>query len=152
MQWAVFAVLAVAVLFLAYVRLAGHDPKRWHVDPLTAQKPRKPNSFFLRENAKAQSKTYAVSAAELAAAFERIALAAPRTEKLAGSVDEGWVTYVSRTNLLRYPDYISVRFLDVEGGSQLAIFSRSRYGYSDRGVNKARVQGWLKRLDEALGL
>lgn len=150
MNYVIYAVVAAALAFVLYVRIAGHDPKRWHVDPVTAQKPSKPNSFFLRENAKMKSDIYKMTSSELGAAFDKIAMAAPRTERLAGSNAEGWTTYVSRTKLMRYPDYISVRFLDVEGGSKLAVFSRSRYGYGDRGVNKARVLGWIKRLNAGL--
>jgi uncharacterized protein (DUF1499 family) len=86
-------------------------------------------------------------AADLAAAFDRIALSAPRTTRLAGSPGDLWTTYVQRSRLWRFPDYISVRAIDLgDGMSALAIYSRSRYGASDLGVNRARVEEWMARL------
>jgi uncharacterized protein (DUF1499 family) len=88
--------------------------------------------------------------AELAIAFDRVAMAAPRTRRLAGDPADGFTTYVQRSALFGWPDYISVRAVPVEGGSTLAIWSRSRYGYSDLGVNAERVEAWLSRLEAAL--
>ncbi|MEM8869365.1 MAG: DUF1499 domain-containing protein, partial [Pseudomonadota bacterium] len=47
------------------------------------------------------------------------------------------------------PDYISARFYNLEdtGQSTLAIYSRSRFGYGDLGVNGARVRAWLGAID-----
>jgi len=51
---------------------------------------------------------------------------------------------VQRSLIFRFPDTITVQvFPQTEGGSTLAIYSRSNYGRSDLGVNKARVQRWL---------
>lgn len=88
---------------------------------------------------------------ELASGFDEIALADSRVEVLAGSADEGFVTYIQRSALMGYPDYISVRFIEAEeGGSTLAVFSRARYGTSDLGVNETRVDRWVQRTDERL--
>ena len=58
--------------------------------------------------------------------------------------------YVERSKLMRYPDLITVQFLPLSAArSTLAIYSRSVYGYSDRGVNQRRVRQWLERLSEA---
>jgi uncharacterized protein (DUF1499 family) len=57
------------------------------------------------------------------------------------------MTYVQRSRFWGFPDYVSVRAVDLgDGSSALAIFSRSRYGASDLGVNRARVDAWLARL------
>jgi uncharacterized protein (DUF1499 family) len=51
---------------------------------------------------------------------------------------------------MRYPDLITVQFRPLDSTrSTLAIYSRSVYGYSDRGVNQRRVRQWLDRLSEA---
>ncbi|MGB0506090.1 MAG: DUF1499 domain-containing protein [Pikeienuella sp.] len=36
--------------------------------------------------------------------------------------------------------------MPADGGSQLIIYARARYGRKDFGVNRARVLNWLKRL------
>jgi uncharacterized protein (DUF1499 family) len=55
--------------------------------------------------------------------------------------------YIQRTELMRYPDSITVRFIPLaDGQSTLAIYSRSHYGRSDFGVNQARIRAWLAAL------
>lgn len=148
MKTAFFIFLAVVIGFLVYVRLAPSDPITWHVDPLTAKKGRKKNVFLQRPNeGKYPSPEFDMDVTSLGKAFDEIALQDQNVTRLAGSHADGFVTYVARSNLLQYPDYISVRFIDLGAGrSTLAIFSRARFGYSDRGVNRARATGWLKRL------
>lgn len=153
--WVVLAVILLAAGAMIYVRVAPLDPDSWHVDPVTAPTPETPNSFrVLAPGAtpgpeEMVSPVYAVPPAELMQAFDRMALAQPRTERLAGTPDgQGFVTYVQRTALVAYPDYISVRAVPAgEGGSALVILSRSRFGKSDLGVNRARITQWLEALD-----
>jgi uncharacterized protein (DUF1499 family) len=75
-----------------------------------------------------------------------IATGEPRTEVVAGSPQEGHVTYVQRSLVFGFPDYISVRAMETEGGTALAVFSRARFGHSDLGVNRERVERWLEAL------
>ncbi len=63
--------------------------------------------------------------------------------------------YVQRSARFRFPDIITVRFISVatyhsESQSTLAIYSRSIYGEDDFGVNRERIEGWLKTLHEGL--
>jgi len=59
--------------------------------------------------------------------------------------------YEQRSKLLRYPDRITVEFqARGDATSSLAIYSRSKYGYSDGGVNEARVQSLLQGLKAQL--
>jgi uncharacterized protein (DUF1499 family) len=56
--------------------------------------------------------------------------------------------FVQRSAIMRYPDTITVKFLPVDSDhTTLAIYSRSHYGYSDMGVNKARIDSWLDQLE-----
>lgn len=144
------AIALLAIGFLAYVRFAGHDPAVWHVDPVTAPTPETPNSYRVVPPGSTVpasgrvSPTYSATPAELMTAFEAHALAQPDTIRLAGSSAEGFTTFVQRTPTVKYPDYISVRAVPAgEGQSALVILSRSRYGKSDMGVNKARIDDWL---------
>ena len=151
----VLALVALVAGFLLYVRLAPLDAATWHQDPVSAATPETPNSFrVLAPGAtpgpeEMVSPVFPVPPAALMAAFDRLALAQPHTERLAGTPDgSDFVTYVQRTPLVRYPDYISVRAVPVgEGGSALVILSRSRFGKSDLGVNKARIKEWMSKLD-----
>ena len=59
--------------------------------------------------------------------------------------------YVQRSARFRFPDIITVRFISVSSSqSMLAIYSRSVYGKSDFGVNRERIDAWLKTLREGL--
>lgn len=156
------AIIILVVLgglgFLAYtVRTATHDPAVWHVDPRTVPPSETPNDYRIAIQALAEypvdmaAPIYDIDAATLALAFDDFVMRQPRVERVAGSPEEGWVTYVQRTPQLLVPDYISVRFFDLEGEnvgrSTLAIYSRSRYGYGDMGVNEKRAKAWLAALD-----
>jgi len=74
--------------------------------------------------------------------LDAVALATPRTARLFGSVAEGMVTYVTRSVVMGFPDYTTVR----QDGDTLTIYARSRFGRSDLGVNRKRVQGWIDAL------
>lgn len=59
--------------------------------------------------------------------------------------------YVARTALMRFPDTINVRYIDLGNGrSTLALHSRSQIGRKDFGVNKARLESWIRLLSEKL--
>ncbi|MGJ8604662.1 MAG: DUF1499 domain-containing protein [Marivita sp.] len=127
-----WALVLIVVGGLAWVRLAPSDPTVWHVDPkVTAEQDL---AGGVRRRIPAQDGTFA--------ALERIILATPRTEVLAGSVEEGKVTYITRSQWMGFPDYTTV----MRNDSVLELHARLRFGQSDMGVNKARVDGWLARL------
>jgi uncharacterized protein (DUF1499 family) len=55
--------------------------------------------------------------------------------------------FIQRSEKLRFPDTIVVRYVDLPGGtSTIAIYSRSQLGRGDLGVNLARVERWLNKL------
>ncbi len=97
------------------------------------------------------SPVFPVPAEELAGYWYDIVAQKPRTEQV--SVDNGdlnQVDYVQRSELMQYPDWITIRFIDLEGGSStLAIYSRSVYGQSDLGINQERIDAWLGELEAA---
>lgn len=148
----VLDVLTVAVL----MRLLKHPADKWHVDPLTAPKPSTPNSYRAAPSgtdvdADIVSPDFDVSTELLAEVFDRVARADRNVELVGGSTADGHATYVQRSTVFAFPDYISVKILDAGGGrSSLAVFSRSRIGKSDLGVNEKRVDRWLDELAEQL--
>lgn len=140
-------ILAIAAAALAglvlYVRLAPSDPARWHVDPVAAEVPSFPGHALMRPGGPIDSPVLRMEPAALMAALDAAARAEPGTERLAGAVEDGHVTYISRSRIIGFPDYVSVRALPAEGGAQPAIFSRLRFGHDDLGVNRARVERWV---------
>ena len=142
------ALILIVILIgggLAYIRLGPSDPARWHTDPQTAE-PGTGRYVVKPEGGDSAGPLLAMPPDAALAAFDRVALATPRTAALAGSVEEGRITYITRSAFFGFPDYTSVEAVPAEGGSQLAIFARLRFGQSDFGVNQARVEGWLAAL------
>ncbi len=133
--------------------------QRPELDFSSLEKPRKPNTYLMsppdycQYPPKTISPIFEISVVDLAASFEMIALAEPRTEKLSSREirNDLQVDYVQYSKLIGYPDTITVRFIDLgEGRSTLAVFSRAHYGYRDFGVNEARGKDWMRKLDLAL--
>lgn len=90
---------------------------------------------------------FAVSAPDLQKAFAKVIASEPSVEQVAS--DDGGFTqrYVQRTKIMRFPDTIVVRFIDLgDGRSTIALYSRSQLGESDFGVNRARIERWLEKL------
>ena len=128
------------------------------IDFATLTRPRKPNTFLLApEGLCKQAKVdkiapvYPAAVAKLRQEFLAVAIAQPRLshtfEDEAGLYDD----FVARSALFGFPDHVSVKFLDVKGGkSTLAVYSRSVYGRSDFGVNRARTLAWLALVSNAI--
>jgi uncharacterized protein (DUF1499 family) len=92
------------------------------------------------------SPVFAVSAPELQKAFAKVIASEPSVEQVA-SDDSGFTRrYVQRTKIMRFPDTIIVRFIDLgDGRSTIALYSRSQLGKSDSGVN---IERWLSKLSK----
>lgn len=129
----IFWVIVLVILGgLAWIRLAPSDPAVWHVDPkVTADQDL---AGGVRRRIPAEDGTFET--------LDRIILATPRTEVLTGSVEAGKVTYITRSQWMGFPDYTTV----MQNDDVLELHARLRFGQSDMGVNKARVEGWLARL------
>lgn len=139
-------VLALGVLALqAYVRLAPTDPAIWHVDPGLAGAGEATETL---PGGVRVARGFGAPPADLLAQIDRIAQKTPRTKPIAGSVEEGMITYETRSALWGFPDYTTVAAQPgPDGGSSLRIYARLRFGGSDMGVNAARVENWLSELE-----
>ena len=140
----ILAVLVALILILAvsaavYFRLVSMPVAVWHVDPAGAAPLDSPN-FELRQGAEAP--LIPAPIAEVAARLDAVA-AEEGAQVIAGAASEGFVTYVARSRLMGYPDAISIRLTEDGDATRVDIFSRSRFGYSDMGVNAARVARWI---------
>jgi len=151
-RWLAAAVLLAAATGYAVINTSGHDPARWHVDPATARPGGNPNEFFAAPRgttaapAGAETRLYPERPRALLARFDAIARAQPRTRVVAGDLDSLMITYVQRSRVFGFPDYLTVKAVVTEGGAGLIIWSRARYGRGDFGVNRARVEAWLEQF------
>lgn len=162
MIFVLIPVVLVAVLaagLAAFTRTADVNADDWHVDPTTAPPTGNPNWYRLTPDSAPADRdaerdgsapVFEVDAAALSAAFDAVALGDARVEVIAGSAADGFVTYMQRSALFGFPDFVSVKFVDVPGGSSLAIFSRARDGKSDLGVNEKRVTRWVAATTASL--
>ena len=141
------ALLLGVVAVMAWIRLAPHDPARWHEDPTLVARPATPNYHLIRlVGGDAIAPVYDTTAEVLAHALDGIARA-DGAELLAGSVERGHMTYVTRTRIMGYPDYTSIKVGPVGEGASFSAFARARFGRSDLGNNRARLERWQAALD-----
>lgn len=143
--------LLAALLLVAYVRTVGSDVTVWHIDPLLAQRPGKDNDVLVLPpglaGADIESPLLAGDLRTVSRRIDAVAMRERRVQRLAGNVEVGFVTYLVRSRWVGFPDYVSVKVVpQPDGRMALAIWSRSRFGYSDLGVNRARVERWLSQL------
>lgn len=134
MGWLILAIVSMVLAFAGWVRAAPSNPARWHVAAPAAQDQDMPGGAI----------RVLPGQADRLADLDAIIRATPRTQVLAGSLDEGRVTYVTRSKLWGFPDYATVETRD----GDLLIHARLRFGSSDMGVNRARVSDWLARLGQ----
>jgi uncharacterized protein (DUF1499 family) len=92
-----------------------------------------------------EAKTYAVLPDALLARLTAIILADPRTRAL--SAEPGRARFIQVTRMMRYPDTIDAQVFAADGGSTLAVYSRSLVGRKDFGANPARVARWMAKLN-----
>ena len=114
-----------------------------------------PNQFLMcppricNADRHADSPAFDVAVDRLRERWREVVTAQPRVELLAEGRDGQQFDYVQRSARFRFPDIITVRFIAVSAArSTLAIYSRSVYGKSDLGVNRQRIEAWLKILDQ----
>ncbi len=131
---------------VAWIRLAPSDPARWHVD-LAAPgfvAPGTAHVFCVRPDNRFGP--IVGDPADLLSRLDAVALATPRTTRLAGSAAEGRITWVTRSAVMGFPDYTTAQ---VMAGPGLCVMGRQRFGSEDMGVNAARIGGWMQ---DVLGL
>ena len=140
------AILLVLLVLAAgaYVRLAPSDPSVWHVYPDNAD-PRTPD--YSSPNSFLAHRSYPDTPDTILKKIDAAAQATARTRLVAGDITSGMVTYLTRSAIWGFPDYTTlIAKADDRGGTVLIVHGRARFGYSDLGVNKARVLRWLDAL------
>ena len=152
-----FAFILTALLFAGaialFIRFGAMVPGRWHLDPQTALRSGRPNDWLVTPHGavvtgEATAGIYDLPMESLCGLLVEAALAEPRSQILAGDTMLGFVTLVQRSAWMGYPDAVTIMTLPVSLSekaptSTLTIFSRARYGHSDFGTNRARVERLL---------
>ena len=129
MKYMIWLLVALVILVGGYIRLAPSDPDLWHVPP----------NGDVNRDMKGGVYRLVETGPDGLAQLDKIARVSPRTSVLAGSVEEGMITYVTRTKWIGFPDYTTVQ----QDGDILRIHGRLRFGRKDFDVNRHRVDGWL---------
>jgi hypothetical protein len=130
-----------------WVRLAPLDPARWHADLAAPGFAAPAHWAIFCPEAGSRFDGVVDDPAHWLGALRDIALATPRTRVLAGSPEEGRITFVTRSRLLGYPDVTTAAAVpDGTGRFRVCLFARQVYGQRDFGVNEARVQSWAQAL------
>ena len=97
----------------------------------------------------AEPPVFAMSTAELLSRLFGLADAELRMETLYVAPGATRARFVQRSRLMRFPDVVDAMVLPRgEGQSTIALYSRSVVGYSDLGVNRARLLRMLAALGE----
>jgi len=128
--------LAIPISLALWVRLAPSDPARWHVDPEAEPDPQRPNFARLDTVIGTPTDVVATRLAERTRAEGAL--------RIAGDDLHG--TWLTRSPLMRYPDYISIRLVPAEGGTRVQALARARFGHSDLGKNRERLDRWLAAM------
>lgn len=138
------SLLIVAILgLMAFVRLAPSDAVAWNTQPISMAEAAPEGAV--------QTLTGAATfwlgpdrgeAQALLQRLDTIALATPRTTRLAGTPSDARITWVTRSALWGFPDYTTAEATS----DGLYVYARLRFGSEDMGVNAKRLNDWLAQL------
>lgn len=137
---------------------AAPEAERLALDPLTLERTGRPNDFLVcppgqcAATVDRAAPVLPVAPADQLRLWEEVVTSSPRTTVL--EVDEAGLTIHAeqRSRLMRFVDTIVVRVIAREDGqSTFAAYSRSELGYGDMGVNRARLEDWIARVEAAAG-
>lgn len=93
------------------------------------------------------SPVYPFAVSQLYEKWQQMIKQQPRVELVYKNKENWQYTYVQRSWLFQFKDYITVSFIRMNAKqSTLAIYSHSKTGYYDFGVNRRRVNAWLAAL------
>jgi len=141
----VFYTLLALIVLLIIVRFFPVDTEPFHEDPAEPDRKRSEVRLIGRE-----APRFSGEADDVLEAFRQIALSERGVRVVEGSVDEGMVTFVARSKVFGFRDFITVKAVGEAGGlTKLSVFARPRVNFYDWGVNARRLDRWLGELDQA---
>lgn len=146
MQTSVVLILLVVVLYLC-LRFWPEDKNRWHADPADTTDPRRSGVRLIGPDAP----RFPGDAATVLEAVVDIVQNTPRTRVIDGSLGEGMITFVVRSRILGYRDYVTFKAVTEGAVSKLSVYARPGMNVYDWGSNAALVDGWLSQAQQTLG-
>lgn len=114
-------------------------PRRWLVLP---------PGFTGKADPDAVSPVFEQGPEAVLEAFRDTALSASRTQLT--NEGGGQLEFVQKSAVFKFPDYITVAAVAVEGGTGLCVYSRAAVGRYDFNVNRKRVEAWLEETGRRL--
>jgi len=119
----------------------------------TLKGPLSPNHYliapkdFIGPTADEEAPAFPIPAAQLLRIIRAVVSAQPRTAILEESATRMTLEACQRTPLLGFKDSVTIEAMPLgEHRSTLALYSRSRVGYSDFGTNRRRARAWLREI------
>jgi Protein of unknown function (DUF1499) len=151
MIWAALAVGVLLVGVAVLVRLAPDNPAVWQVPvdtgaPLTGGPCAEAVTRLSPITGGQAACLLDGDPADVLAKLDAIALATPRTRRMAGTPETGLMTWETRSLLFAFPDFTTAQVTAQDGKTRLDIVARQRFGSGDAGVNAARLKDWLAKL------
>lgn len=131
-MYLVLGIVGLVVIGMVWFRVAPSDITRWHV----------PVSATENEDHIFGATRVLDGPRDILTAFDTAMMGESRTQRLAGTADDAHVTFVTRSAFWGFPDYTTAQWVD----GQLRVFGRLRYGMSDLGVNRNRLERVLNRI------
>ena len=104
-----------------------------------------PANFTSAERADAVVATFNVSIEQVRDAWLEVLRGEPRVSDIRQS--DGQIEAIQRSALLGFPDWMTAMPVELgTGKASLCVFSRSKFGMSDMGVNEKRSLDWLAKM------
>lgn len=141
----IYTVVFAVLVWIAF-RYYPVNHEDYHVDPAEPDPQRSEVRLIGLE-----APRYPTTAEEVLASFAEIATRDGNVWLVAGDLDEGMMTFVARSNIIGFRDYITVKAVDEVDAAKLAILARPRINGYDWGVNAGRLDRWLQELEHTLG-
>ena len=142
-------ILIACIIALCVFRFRPVSGPDINIDIFSADHGTKPN-YYTNSQSEGQ---FRVSAIRLEAAIGTVIANASGIKELSKNTEgEFRATYVDRSFLFGFPDFLSIKIEQLTPeNAVITIFSQSKYGYSDFGVNRKRVKMLLAGLRQQLG-
>lgn len=144
----IIIIVLAALMALLWNRVLPIDHDRWHADPADEEDLGFAGVRFIGRDAP----RYPEDPDTVLTTIQDIALSEPGTRLLEGDIDEGMLTFVTRSKVCGLVDFTTVKAVNEGAVTKLSIASRSRTRLPGlEGANAERVDRWLHDMRLRLG-